>query len=129
MECLQICRCTEVREQQKAAIEILGEHRGRVDASIREKRSDTDERRTALAGRRRIHHDQGQRVAAWRIRRCERHPKIAAKARVLRRWSERIVARTQHGSEPIGKRVGARVGRLRIVGQIGSVRHRRSRCR
>src|SRR5207244_12563944 len=82
VECLQICRCTEVREQQKAAIEILGEHRGRVDARLREKRSDTDERRTALAGRRRTHHDQGQRVAAWRRRRCERRPQISPTAGV-----------------------------------------------
>ena len=114
IECAQIGGRTQVGQQQEAALDILCENTGGIDARFQHQRGDMHERAAILLWRRRIHQDQRCSPRGKHMRCAKRDAEITAKACVRRRGRQRECLRMQGLRQPLGEEREARVG----VGKI-----------
>ncbi len=122
IERAQICGRAQVGQQQEAAREILRENLRRIESGVAHQRSDVHERPAILARRRRIHRDQRRGSRRHCSRRLQRHAEIAAEARILRRWRQCELLRTQGFRQPFGQEDEARIGGRKTHGQRRNAR-------
>jgi len=96
----------EIGQQQQAAIEIGGQHLGRVQAQLAQGAGDGDKGPAVLLIRRRVHDDAGLAVVP--------NSKITAETGVAGRRRDALRRGWQHGGQPVQQKILSVVHKKRL---------------